>query len=174
MESRMQSSIKNEALHDQNGKSDFTIGVIDGKGGGIGQIIIERLRQEMGHKCYIIALGTNAAASSNMLKAGANQGASGENAILTGVVNLNIIVGSVAILAAHSFSGELTPRMAEAIASAQAQKILLPVNNYQIDISGIFNDPLPVQADLLASRVRMIYRQRKSRQDWYLSASEEV
>ncbi|NMC27661.1 MAG: DUF3842 family protein, partial [Syntrophomonadaceae bacterium] len=99
------------------------IAVIDAQGGGIGRIIVERLRQEMGNKCYIIGLGTNAVASSLMLKAGANEGASGENAIVRTVAKVDLVVGSVAILAAHAYLGELTPQMAAAIASADAVKV---------------------------------------------------
>ena len=58
------------------------IAVIDGQGGGIGRLIVEKLRQDLGHKCTILALGTNAMATSVMLKAGANEGASGENAVV--------------------------------------------------------------------------------------------
>ena len=50
------------------------IAVVDGQGGGIGRLIVEKLRQELGNSCHIIGLGTNAVASSLMLKAGANEG----------------------------------------------------------------------------------------------------
>jgi len=103
------------------------IAVIDGQGGGIGRLIVEKLREALGNSCTILALGTNALAASVMLKAGANEGASGENAIVFSSSRVDIITGSVAILAANSYSGELTPRMAEAIASSEAVKILIPL-----------------------------------------------
>lgn len=133
------------------------IAVIDGQGGGIGRIIVEKLRQELGNSCHIIGLGTNAVASSLMLKAGANEGASGENAVIQCAPRVDVIAGSISIIAAHSFLGELTPRMAEAIASSNAVKVLLPLNRYNLEISGVVDQPLPLQVSSLVARVREIY-----------------
>ncbi len=133
------------------------IAVVDGQGGGIGRLIVERLRQELGNACHIIGLGTNAVASSLMLKAGANEGASGENAIVYCCQRVDIIAGSVSIIAAHAFLGELTPQMAEAIASSPAVKVLLPLNRYNLEICNVDNHPLPAQVNSLAARVREIY-----------------
>jgi NAD(P)-dependent dehydrogenase (short-subunit alcohol dehydrogenase family) len=130
------------------------IAVVDGQGGGIGRLMVEKLRQEMGPTCYIIGLGTNAIATSMMLKAGANEGASGENALVYSVSRVDVIVGSIAIIAANSYSGELTARMSEAIASAEAVKILIPLNRCGIEISGVVDDPLPVQVDYLVNSVK--------------------
>ena len=134
------------------------IAVVDGQGGGIGRLIVERLRQELGDNCHILALGTNAVASSLMLKAGANEGASGENAIVRGCTRVDVIIGSVAIVAANSYLVELTPCMAEAIASAQAVKVLLPLNRYNLEICGVYDQPLPMQVNGLVARVREIYQ----------------
>ncbi len=139
------------------------VAVVDAQGGGIGRIIVEKLRQEMGDSCHIIGLGTNAIASSIMLKAGANEGASGENAVAYSVAKVDVIVGSIAIIAAHSYLGELTPRMAEAIASADALKVLMPINRFGIEISGEIDEPLPLQVSRLVNRVRQIYDSKKSR-----------
>lgn len=130
------------------------IAVVDGQGGGIGRLMVEKLRQEMGSTCYIIGLGTNSIATSMMLKAGANEGASGENALVYSASRVDVIVGSVAIIAANSYSGELTPRMSEAIASAEAVKVLIPLNRSGIEISGVVDDPLPVQVDYLVNQVK--------------------
>ena len=138
------------------------IAVVDAQGGGIGKIIVERLRQEMGDSCHIIGLGTNAIASSLMLKAGANEGASGENAVVRCAPRVDVIVGSVAIIAAHAYLGELTPRMAEAISAADAVKVLLPLNRCGIEISGTIDESLPMQVGQLVSRVRQIYDQRRA------------
>lgn len=135
--------------------------VIDGQGGGIGRLIIEKLRQEFGDRISIVGLGTNAVAASAMLKAGANEGASGENAIIYNVKRVDVILGSVAILAAHSFLGELTPPMAEAIASAEAVKLLLPINRCGIEIAGVLDEPLPIQVDHLVCRVQEILEQNR-------------
>lgn len=133
------------------------IAVVDGQGGGIGRIIVEKLRQEMGNTCHIIGLGTNAVATSLMLKAGANEGASGENAVVRTVAGVDVILGSIAVIAAHSLLGELTPAMAEAIASARAVKVLIPLNRYSLEICGIVDEPLPLQVNHLVGRVRQIY-----------------
>jgi len=133
------------------------IAVVDGQGGGIGRIIVEKLRQEMGNTCHIIGLGTNAVATSLMLKAGANEGASGENAVVYCAAKVDVIVGSIAIIAANSYSGELTPRMADAIASADAAKVLIPLNRYNIEVSGMVDEPLPFQVNHLVNRIRQLY-----------------
>ena len=136
------------------GGDALKIAVVDGQGGGIGRLIVEKLRYEMGASIQIIGLGTNAVASSVMLKAGANEGASGENAVVFNVGKVDCIAGSVAIIAANSFAGELSPRMAEAIASVDAVKVLIPLNRSGIQITGTIGESLPIQVDHLVQRVR--------------------
>lgn len=137
------------------------IAVIDGQGGGIGRVIVEKLRFEMGNKCTIIGLGTNAVATSVMLRAGANEGASGENAVIFNAPRVDVIAGSVAIIAANAFSGEFSASMAVAVASSPAVKVLLPLNRCGIEISGASDEPLPVQVDQLVYRIKSIYLNRK-------------
>lgn len=120
------------------------IAVIDGQGGGIGKSIVEKLRKELPEEVEIIALGTNSLATSFMLKAGANEGATGENAIVVSAGKVDVIIGTVGIIAANSMLGELTPLMAKAIAESPARKILLPLNRCNIEIVGVDkNEPLP-------------------------------
>lgn len=135
------------------------IAVLDGQGGGIGRLIVEKLRQEYKETIYILGLGTNALAASMMLKAGANEGASGENAVVYCLGKVDIIVGSIAVMAANSFLGELTPRMAEAVASSSAAKILLPINRHGIEVAGVVDVPLPIQVDQLVELVRKKYEE---------------
>ena len=115
------------------------IAVIDGKGGGIGCQVIERLKSFNSNDFEIIALGTNSQATSNMLKAGADDGATGENAIAWMSKRVDIIIGPLAIISANSMMGEISPKMAEAIASSNARKLLLPVSRCNIDIIGLDN-----------------------------------
>ncbi|GAB4262558.1 DUF3842 family protein [Thermincola ferriacetica] len=130
------------------------IAVIDGQGGGFGKYIVERLRKELPEETEIIALGTNAMATSAMLKAGANEGASGENAIVCNANKVDLIIGTIFIIVANSMLGELTPRMAEAIASSPAPKLLLPVNRAGIEVVGAEEGPLPHLLDRLMARLK--------------------
>ena len=118
------------------------IAVIDGQGGGIGKAIVEKLRTEFGSGVEIVALGTNALAASLMLKAGANEGASGENAIMINAPKMDFIIGSVAIIAAHTMLGEVTPRMAEAVSLSPARKLLVPLNRCGLYVVGTRQEPL--------------------------------
>ena len=129
------------------------IAVIDGQGGGIGRLITEQIRKNL-PKTKIIALGTNSIATSLMLKAGANEGASGENAIVENVGEVDIIVGPLGIILAHSMRGELTAKMAEAIARSKAQKILLPLTLLKVEVIGVQAEPLPHQVEQLIKRLK--------------------
>lgn len=112
------------------------IAVIDGQGGGIGKAMVEKIRSELGAAVDIIALGTNALATSAMLKNGADEGATGENAILYNSDKVDVITGAIGIIAANSMLGELTPAMAKAIAESPAHKVLIPMNRCNIQIAG--------------------------------------
>ena len=117
--------------------------VIDGQGGGIGATLIKYLKAEFGELVELIALGTNAIATAQMLKAGANKGASGENAICRTVAEAECIIGPIAITWANAMLGEVTPKMAEAIMSSAAIKILLPLSQEKAKIIGLTKEPLP-------------------------------
>jgi hypothetical protein len=117
--------------------------VIDGQGGGIGSAVIKMLKQSFEERIDIIALGTNAVATANMLKARANRGASGENAIVQTVKQADIVIGPISIVLAQSMLGELTPKMAKAIASCRAKKILIPLSQEDVEVVGVTAMPLP-------------------------------
>lgn len=123
------------------------IAVIDGQGGGIGKAIVEKLRQAFGWEIEIIALGTNSLATSLMIKAGANEGATGENPIVYNASKVEVIIGSIAIICANSLLGELTAPMAKAIAESPAKKVLIPLNRCNVSVAGIENKPLPHYMD---------------------------
>ena len=137
-------------------KRKKSIAVIDGQGGGIGSAIIKRLREAFAEEIEVIALGTNAMATGTMLKAGANKGASGENAIVQTVKAVDIIVGTTGIVLANSMMGEVTPRMTEAIASSHAMKYLLPLKIPEVEIIGTSKEPLPHLVDQLIKRIQEI------------------
>jgi hypothetical protein len=117
--------------------------VIDGQGGGIGATLIKCLKESFGESVELIGLGTNAIASAQMLKAGANRGASGENAIVQTVPTADLILGPIAITWANAMLGEVTARMAAAITSSPAPKILLPLTQESVVLVGTVLEPLP-------------------------------
>jgi len=137
-------------------KKKKSVAVIDGQGGGIGSLIIKHLRENLAEEVEIIGLGTNAMATGAMLKAGANKGASGENAIVQTVKTMDVIIGTTGIVLANSMMGELTPKMAEAVASSPATKCLLPLRIPEVEIIGAPKEPLPHLVDQLVKRIREI------------------
>lgn len=132
----------------------YKIAVVDGQGGGIGSLIVKRLRDEFGDTIEILALGTNAAATTAMMKARANKGATGENAIVLNARKVDLIVGPLSIVLPNAMLGEMTVRMAEAIASSEATKILLALNQEGIDVIGVVKEPLPHMVEKIAEAIR--------------------
>ena len=130
------------------------IAVMDGQGGGIGKYIIERLRKELSEDIELVALGTNALATAAMLKAGANEGASGENAVVFNVGRVDVIIGPISIVMANGMLGEVTPKMAEAVSGSPAHKIFLPVTRDDVEIAGYKPEPLPHLIEDLVKRIK--------------------
>lgn len=117
--------------------------VIDGQGGGIGSATIKKLREHFEDRIDITALGTNAIATAQMLKAKANRGASGENAIVRTASRVDVIIGPIGIVMANAMMGEVTPAMAAAVSSSAAKKILIPLSQENVEIAGLTLQPLP-------------------------------
>ena len=117
--------------------------VIDGQGGGIGATLIRYLKEAYGEAVELIAMGTNAIAAAQMLKAGANRAASGENAIVRTTPAADVIIGPVSISWANAMLGEITPKMAEAVTSSPAPKIFLPLSQEPVVLVGVSSEPLP-------------------------------
>jgi len=132
----------------------FKIAVIDGQGGGIGSLVVKRLRDEFGDGIEILALGTNAAATSAMMKSRANKGATGENAIVRNSSRVNMIIGPLSIVLPNAMLGEMTPKMTDAIISSEVKKVLLPLNQEGIDIISAEKEPLPHMIEKVVSCVR--------------------
>ena len=110
--------------------------IIDGQGGQLGRQMVEAVRRLI-PDAQITAVGTNALATSAMLKAGADRGATGENSVVVCTRDADIIVGPVGIVIADSLLGEITPKMAVAVGQSPAKKILLPVNKCNNIIIGV-------------------------------------
>ena len=130
------------------------IAIIDGQGGGLGSAIIQKLNEKLSSEDEILALGTNAIATSQMMKAGATRGATGENAILVNVPRVDVIAGPIGILLANALLGEVTPKIAEAVAGSGARKIVLPITTCNVEVVGKNGaEPLPVLVDQLVARI---------------------
>jgi len=127
--------------------------VIDGQGGGIGAALIKALKETYGESVELIGLGTNAIASAQMLKAGANRGASGENAIVHTVRTADLILGPIAITWANAMLGEVTASMAAAITSSPAPKILLPLTQEPVVVAGVVLEPLPHMVQRIVNEI---------------------
>lgn len=115
--------------------------VVDGQGGKIGKAVVERLIA-LGCPCEITAIGANTAATAAMLKAGASLGATGENPLVVNAPLADVIVGPVGIVAANSLLGEITPKMALAVSSSGAIKVLIPMNKCNIAVAGVEDKPM--------------------------------
>ncbi len=126
--------------------------VVDGQGGGIGLLLIKSLKEVYKESIELIALGTNAIATSQMLRAGANKGASGENAICQTLPTADCIVGPIGITWPNAMLGEITPRMAEAVMSSRAVKILIPLSQERVNLIGMIKEPLPHLVQILAEK----------------------
>ena len=129
--------------------------VIDGQGGRIGSLLVGRLKKEAG-KYDVFAIGTNSIATSAMMKAGADFGATGENPVIVNCRDADIIIGPVGIIAADSLVGEITPAMAVAVGQSGAQKILLPVNRCNNYIVGANDLPIPELIEAAIKRVMSV------------------
>jgi len=117
--------------------------VVDGQGGGIGATLIKCIKEAYGESVELIGLGTNAIASAQMLKAGANRCASGENAIVQTVRSADLVAGPISITWPNAMLGEVTPKMAEAIMTSPVTKVLLPLTQEPVALVGFEREPLP-------------------------------
>lgn len=126
--------------------------IIDGQGGKMGQLIIGQIKAKQ-LKCNIFAIGTNSIATASMLKAGADNGATGENPVIVNCRDADIIVGPIGIVIADSLIGEITPSIAVAVGQSLAAKILLPINRCNTYVVGTQDTPI---SDLISSTVERI------------------
>lgn len=117
------------------------ITIVDGQGGRIGKSIIEQIKKKHS-ELELYAIGTNSIATSAMLKAGADNGATGENAVIVNAADSDIIVGPIGIVFANALLGEITPAIATAVSASKAFKILIPVNRCNHYVAGCEEAPM--------------------------------
>ena len=114
----------------------MTVLVIDAQGGGIGKQLVTAIKQNI-PTASVIAVGTNSAATTAMLKAGADEAATGENSVVVACRQADVIVGPIGIVIADSLIGEVTPKMAAAVAQSNAKRILIPFSHCDNIIVGV-------------------------------------
>lgn len=117
--------------------------VVDGQGGGIGSAVVKRIKEEFGERVEVFALGTNAIATAQMMKARANRGGTGENAIRVSVRDADAVIGPISIIIADSMMGEVTAGMVAAIGRSRALKLLIPLTQERLEVAGVKKEPLP-------------------------------
>ena len=120
--------------------------VIDGQGGRMGALLVKKLKEVYPGE-EVVAIGTNSLATSAMLKAGADAGATGENPVVRNAPEAEVILGPVGILVTDAILGEVTEKMAVAVGRSRARKILLPVAACSVTVAGTANAPLAVLVD---------------------------
>ena len=126
--------------------------IVDGQGGGLGRQLVEAVLSS-GLNVEITAVGANSAATAAMLKAGAHQAATGENAAMVCAGRADCIMGPLGIVIADSMLGEITSAMARAIGQSRGKKVLLPVSHCGAVVAGVPDYPLKT---LVADAMRIL------------------
>ena len=133
----------------------MTILVVDAQGGGLGKALIEKIRTAK-LPVTVIGVGTNSAATSALLKAGADTGATGENAVIYNAKHVDVIMGGMGILSANAMMGEISPAMSAAVSQSDALKLLIPLNRCNVIVCGVRDMPLPAKIDLAIEEIRAL------------------
>lgn len=116
----------------------MNITIIDGQGGQLGAQLVKEITARFAN-IELTAIGTNAAATAAMLKAGAPNAATGENPVVVACRKADVIIGPIGIVIADALLGEVTEKMALAVAKADAVRILIPLNRCETLIAGVSN-----------------------------------
>ncbi len=132
--------------------------VIDAQGGGVGRQLVIGIKQAL-PDVQVTAVGTNSAATSAMLKAGADRGATGENAVVVNSRRADVIVGPVGIVIADALLGEVTPAMAKAVAQSSAKRVLLPFNQCDNILVGVGEHNVAKLVQSALEEVVRLYRE---------------
>ena len=121
--------------------------VIDGQGGRLGRKLLEKIRKDC-PEADISAVGTNSIATENMMNSGcADHLATGENAVIVACRTAEIIVGPFGIATADAMMGEISPAMANAVASSTAYRVLIPMNLCGTYVAGIVSGSSAILED---------------------------
>ena len=126
--------------------------VVDAQGGGLGRQLIVTIKKEF-PDVTVIAVGTNSVATGNMLKAGADEAATGENSMRVAGRKADIIIGPIGMVIADAMMGEITPATAAAIAQADARRIMIPFSSCDNYIAGVSDTSM---GKLIADAVRQL------------------
>ena len=131
--------------------------VIDGQGGSLGKLLVEAVKDRI-PQAEVLAVGTNGIATATMQKAGADYVATGENPVVRGVMDADVVLGPLGIVVAHSILGEVTPRMAEAVGGCRGKKILIPMNSCGVSVAGTQEMGLAGYVKLAADQAEVFLR----------------
>ena len=113
-----------------------TVLILDGQGGGVGSQLVKLLGPRLPEDCRLLCVGTNVAATTAMLRAGAPEGATGENAVIYNAARADLILGPVGVILANGILGEVSPAMAAAVSGSGAVKILIPSASCGVYVAG--------------------------------------
>ena len=127
-------------------RGELLVAVVDGQGGGMGRGLVEAVKKKW-PSLHVRALGTNSLATAAMLRAGADDGATGENAVAFNARRADILLGPIGVRTPNGLLGEVSPRMAEAIGGSEAVKILLPSQRRSIRLAVGESQPLQFYLD---------------------------
>lgn len=131
--------------------------VIDGQGGGLGRQLVAAVKKAV-PQAVVTAIGTNSAATSAMLKAGADRAATGENAVVVNCRRADVIVGPIGIVIADSLLGEITPAMAAAVCQSDATRVLIPINHCDNIVVGVPDQPIGQLVTAAVEKVKELIR----------------
>ena len=135
------------------------VAVIDGQGGGMGRGLVEAIKKKW-PQLHVRAVGTNSLATAAMLRSGADDGATGENAVVFNAHRADVLLGPIGVLTPNGLLGEVSPAMAAAIGGSEAVKILLPSQRCSIRLA--VGDPQPLQF-YLDQALRLLEEELKGR-----------
>ena len=134
-------------------RGELLVAVVDGQGGGMGRGLVEAVKKKW-PSLHVRALGTNSLATAAMLRAGADDGATGENAVVVNCRTADIIVGPIGIVIADALLGEITPAMAAAVCQSPARRELVPINHCENIVVGVPDQPIGQLVAAAAQKVK--------------------